>query len=476
MKALTEYLANLTITQGEGAGEALQLLPWERRYLRGAMRDGVRRTALSIARGNGKSTFVAAMAAATVNGPLRQPRAECVIVASSFQQGRIAFEHILGFVDPSRKEYKIQDSANNALLQHKESGAKIRCIGSDPRRAHGLAPLFVLADEPAQWEPSKSDRMFAALRTGLGKIRGSRLIALGTRPEDPTHWFSIMLDGECDHSQLHSAGMDDPPFRKRTWLKANPSLPYMPALEDEIRDEAADARRDAMQLAAFRALRLNQGTSDVLTNDLISADVWKACELLPAERDGPVAWGIDLGQNAAMSAVAAYWPHTGRLEALACFLEKPSLEDRERTDRAHGVYRALHRGGELIIKGDRVSDVAGLLAEARERFGDPDVLVADRWREAELRQVLEAMRFPWTRLAIRGQGFKDGSEDVRAFRKGCLRDHVRPLQSLLLRHALSNARVIGDPAGNWKLSKNTQGGRNATARDDAAAAVILAVG
>ena len=49
-----------------------------------------------------------------------------------------------------------------------------------------------------------------------------------------------------------------------------------------------------------------------------------------------------------------------------------------------------------------------------------------RWREAELRQHLEAARFPLAELVIRGQGFKDGGPDMRAFRAAVLGDHVRP--------------------------------------------------
>ena len=78
-------------------------------------------------------------------------------------------------------------------------------------------------------------------------------------------------------------------------------------------------------------------------------------------------------------------------------------------------------------------------------------------------------------LVVRGQGFRDGGEDVRDFRAAMLAGKVRPKKSLLLRAAMGEARVIGDPAGNWKLSKNTQGGRRAHARDDAAAASIIAV-
>ena len=72
-------------------------------------------------------------------------------------------------------------------------------------------------------------------------------------------------------------------------------------------------------------------------------------------------------------------------------------------------------------------------------------------------------------------GFKDGAEDVRAFRRACLEDKVTPIQSLILASAMSVARVVLDPAGNSKLAKNAGGGRRLNARDDAAAAAILAV-
>ena len=50
-----------------------------------------------------------------------------------------------------------------------------------------------------------------------------------------------------------------------------------------------------------------------------------------------------------------------------------------------------------------------------------------------------------------------------------------PAPSHLLRSAMAEARTVSDPAGNAKLSKGSQGGRRVRARDDAAAAAILAV-
>ena len=52
---------------------------------------------------------------------------------------------------------------------------------------------------------------------------------------------------------------------------------------------------------------------------------------------------------------------------------------------------------------------------------------------------------------------------------------MRPVPNLLLAAAMAGARAVGDPAGNWKLAKSTQGGRRRRVRDDAAAAAILAV-
>ena len=110
-----------------------------------------------------------------------------------------------------------------------------------------------------------------------------------------------------------------------------------------------------------------------------------------------------------------------------------------------------------------------------ERFGRPSRIVADRWREGELRDALESAGVPLAALEFRGMGFRDGAEDVRTFRKSCADRRVVPVPSLLLRSAMAEARTVSDPAGNAKLAKNAQGGRRARARDDSAAAAILAV-
>ena len=72
-------------------------------------------------------------------------------------------------------------------------------------------------------------------------------------------------------------------------------------------------------------------------------------------------------------------------------------------------------------------------------------------------------------------GYRDGSEDVRAFRSACLSGRVSPVHSLLLTAAMSEARLAVDPSGNAKLAKSSEGGRRLRSKDDAVAAAILAV-
>ncbi|MXW23046.1 MAG: hypothetical protein F4X55_02400 [Candidatus Dadabacteria bacterium] len=55
-----------------------------------------------------------------------------------------------------------------------------------------MRPNLILADEPAQWEIG-GERLAPALRTALGKRKGTRMLAFGIRPDSETHWFERML-------------------------------------------------------------------------------------------------------------------------------------------------------------------------------------------------------------------------------------------------------------------------------------------
>ena len=123
MKGLPDYIQGLKVSQGPLAGQPVKLLPWERRFLRGAFAPKVTTAALTLARGNGKTSLVAAIGAACLNGPLSQERGEVVIVASSFGQAHLCFEHTLWFLSPAleaaKRDWRIRDSTGMAEIEYR---------------------------------------------------------------------------------------------------------------------------------------------------------------------------------------------------------------------------------------------------------------------------------------------------------------------------------------------------------------------
>ena len=479
--SLAAFIEGLTIAQGERAGQRFQLLPWERQFLVGAFADDVDTAALSIARANGTTSLCAAIAAAAVVGPLAVQRGEVVAVASSLQQARLIFAYALDYLKPWRdaepERWRVWDGVAAARIEDRQTGAALRCIGSDARRAHGLAPRLILADEPSQWPVNNSAKMFAALETAKGKIPDARLVALGTRPASGAGWFGRLLEGGQVgvYAQVHAAPADAAIGAPETWETANPSLPHFPALHAALERESARALADASLLPQFRSLRLNQGVADTESATLIEAGTWETVEAdtLPP-MSGPLILGVDLGGGAALTAAAAYWPDAGRLEAMAWFPSIPSLAERGLRDGVAGLYIDLQQRGELLTTAGRTVPIAEALRWALESWGRPAVVVGDRYKQSELEQALDdaGLSVP---VSWRGQGFRDGSEDVRAFRRAVLDGKVTAPPSLLIRSALSEAVTVSDASGNQKLSKGSEGGRRLRARDDVAAAMILAV-
>ena len=482
---LERYISTLRITQGRHAGQPFRLLPWQRRFLRGAFKPVVMDAALSLGRGSGKSTLVSSIAAATVDvdGPLQASRAESVVVASSFEQAMIVFRHTLAFLQPSLQKYgvgktgryRVQDSANRASITDTSTGAMLRCIGSDPARSHGLAPRLIILDESAQFPPGNIDRMVASLETSRGKIPDSRMLWLGTRAASGTHLFEkMLLPGGADYRQVHAADPEDNPFSIKSWRKANPSLDHMPDLLAAIRKEAGKAAKDGEKLASFKALRLNLGVSDVRESWLMDPTTWSGIEREDTPKMGRYYLGVDLGENASMSCAAAYWPDTGALAAIGVFPEEPPLLERGHSDGVGELYVRAAARGELHQCGELVSDPGELLRLSLELWGRPHRIVCDTWRKDKLKEILGNAEFPPTPIEVRRHGFLDGSADIREFRDAALDGHLYPFPSLLLRSAVAEARTIMDAAGNTKLVK-AGSGRRRSARDDAICAAIIAV-
>ena len=169
--------------------------------------------------------------------------------------------------------------------------------------------------------------------------------------------------------------------------------------------------------------------------------------------------------------MAYLWPDTGRLEAWGAFGTVPTLEARGQADAVGDLYSQMHKRKELALMGQKTVPLAAWLRRVLAHVEGEQVaaIVADRFKQSEIGDALSEIgnRAP---VIWRGMGFKDGSEDVERFRRYVFDGKLHVSESALLRHAIGEAAVFIDPAGNSKIVKGRSMGRI-----DAACAAVLAV-
>ena len=474
------------VSEGRFAGKTFTLLEWQVQVVIGILEESV--TGVSVARGNGKTTLFANLACEVLDGELTIPRGQINATASSLDQGRTMFTHVLYFLDPERlatekqngkRRWRVIDNSHQCRIEDKRTGTILVVLGSDSRRAHSRAPSLILADEPAQWVRG-GRKLYNALKTSMGKQPDSRLVALGTMPEDETHWFFRMMTNQLGGGAFHLYAADraDPDldeFDERNWRMANPSYDFMEDLRKVIAKEADDARMGGEELASFRALRLNLGTPEIAANKpIVTVENWRAVTRdVAAPRSGPVAVGVDLGGGTSMTAIAFYWPESGRLETYGMLPAEPGLARKGKEDGVGIRYLEMEKRGELWIYPGVAPNNRLFLEDAFELIQGQELLSisADKYKETDLLQVMVDAdidtEIEWRRV---GRG-PEGGYDVRAFQNEVHEGHLSVERSLLLESAISESVIHRDENGNPALNKKRHKGRN-----DALQATILATG
>ena len=473
------WMETLKITEGPLAGTDFHAMPFQRKFVRGIMGPGVKEGALSVGRWNGKTTLTGALGATAFVGPLSLSRGQTTIIASSLGQAKIGFDHARYFLEPmfakEPRRYRLIDNNHACSMQDRETGSVLKAIGSDGKRAHGLAPVMLILDEPAQWPVNFGAKMYAACVSALGKQPSARMLAVGTRPDDPLHWFSKMLNGGPGiYAQLHCAAKGSDDFADKAMHDANPSFHHMPHMQTEFKRLREKARTDPTQRSIFRALNLNKGTSDVETFEaIVSAENWNACEVsVPPAREGPVFVSFDLGGSASMTAASSYWPETGRFEVRGAFPAEPGLKQRGENDGVGDRYLHMQERGELRVYPGKVTPVGRFLAWVAESLKGEQVelAIADRYRQAEAEQAMASAGVHWE-MEWRAVGAgSHGSADIRGFQSEVLDAHLQLAPSLLMSSAITESKVGRDTNGNERLDK-----ARAKGRIDAVQAGVLAV-
>ncbi len=469
--ALAQWSAStLVIPPGHpNAGQPMVLPDYITAFLRDAMVSP--ESLLSIGRKNSKSGGVAVYLLGRLVGPLQVDGYRAGVVSVSRDKAAELW----------RQAEAIAEASELAGLTFRR--APFRIIGpsgdvdilsADKSAGHASGFDDAIFDELGL-VAERGRELVNGIRSAVS-ARDGRFMALSIQGDSP--FTAELLDraGSPGVAVHHYAAPPDCTLDDvNAWHAANPGIAVGIKSLGYMRQSAARAMAVPADAGAFRAYDLNQPQSPggLL---LITADDWRAVEtetLPPA--DGPMVLGVDLGAGYAMSAVAAYWPLTGRLQGLAAFPDNPDLRTRGDADGVGSLYEQMAARSELITTSGRTVNVGELLYAALSEFGRPAAVVCDRWRLNELKDGLQAAGIPPAAIVSRGMGWQDGSEDVRGFQRAVKERRIATPVSLAARSAVSGATLLTDPAGNLKLCKGSAGGRRAKHKDDLAAAMMLAV-
>ena len=454
----------------------MNLRPFQRRFIKGAFRDGVDTAVLSLPRGNGKSFLGGDILAdcMTPGNPMHEPGKEYLLLAASLEQARITYGFIRDKLEATG-EYRWLDSSTRVGITHKATNTRLRVLSSKAKSAFGIVGCPVLVgDEPGAWETIGGQQMADAIFTAQGKPGSDlKVVLIGTLAPATSGWWHDLVASRSNATTYVQCLRGDP----EKWDKwseirrCNPLTAISSTFRSKLIDERNAARRDTRLKARFLSYRLNVPTGDESTMLLTVEDFEDMAKRPVPERAGEPICAVDLGGSRAWSAALVIYP-SGRIECRALAPGIPSLADQEVRDNVgSGTYQKLADQGVLIqAEGLRVPPASTLIKLISETWGEPENLICDRFRIDELHDAGVPCQ-----VIPRVSRWSEASFDIRALRSK-VKDgpfSVSPCSRSLLAASLSVAAVKNDDQGSTRLVKRDT---NNTARDDVAAALVLAAG
>lgn len=454
------------------AGEPLIVPEFARRFFEGVFTH--RESLLTVARKNGKSTYLAALMLAHISpgSPLLTPGFRGAVVSLSGIKSRELIRLASELIQSSGLDMVAVKKHPYPRLEYAQMNCTVESLSAEKNVGQASGFDIACIDELGLF-PLKAREMVAGIRSSIS-ARNGRIVAISISGfSELLTEFEDRADQAGTYVQSHRPGNPDCAiYDTDAWREANPGLGLIKS-EAYMRDAAQIAEANPADAAFFRIHDLNlRGVPEA--DSLVTVAQWQACEVdeLP-ERRGACYTGIDLGGSVSMCSVAAYWPETGRLDVWGCFPEIPDLATRSVVDGVTGLYERMHNEGSLMLRGTKVADVGAFLSEILPELGPVAALGFDRFRRAEAENVLAEIGYR-ARFVPRGTGASakaDGSHDVRAFQSAVLQGKIAARETVLMRAALRGATLRYDQAGNPALSKD-----RIRARIDAVQAAVIAVG
>ena len=483
----------LRLNGGEFEGVPFDPHPWQA-FIIGALfgwvdREGRRRFRVAYvetAKGSGKSPLAAGIGLYGLVAD-NEPRAEVYAAATKKDQAMILFRDAVAMRDLSPdlaarlKKSGVGENAWN--LAYPQGGGFFRPISADDGQS-GPRPHISLLDEIHE---HKNGNVVGMLKAGQKSRRQPLMFMITNSGTDKR---SVCWDYH-DYAAKVSAGTlkddsffgyvcaldeDDDPFKSEAcWIKANPSLPAIPGMQ-YLREQVTQARGMPASESLVRRLNFCQWTK--AEAPWIGGDIWFAAEDREFDAEQLLGrrcyGGLDLSSTQDLTSLELLFEpvETDPHWRLVSRFWLPGYGLHDKADRDRVPYLVWRDDGYLHTTDGRAIDKLAVVRELATVVAQYDLqaIAYDRWRMADLLQMLEAegVALPLTAF---GQGFKDMAPAVDEFERMLVNGELKHDGNPVMTWCAANAVLQTDPAGNRKVSK-----QRATGRVDGIVAAVMAVG
>ena len=471
---------NLRIPEGKFVGRPVKLTPQQKTWLRQIYDDDTRTFILSMGRKNAKTAFAAMLLLAHLCGPMAKANSELFSAAQSRDQAGLLFGLAAKMVrmSPTLAPFvQIRETAKQ--LACPEKGTLYRALSAEVPTSFGLSPAFIVHDELGQVRGPRSP-LYEALETASAAQEEPLSIIISTQAPNDADLLSLLINDAQTGADprvkvvLYSAPLELDAFSEEAIRAANPHFDAF-MNKDEVRRQAADAKRMPSREASYRNLILNQRVET--RNPFISRDVWLDNGALPVgELEGASVYGgLDLSSASDLTALVLISKQGEAWDVFPTFwLPEEGLREKARVD--HVPYDMWEKMGHLQTTPGKSIEYEFIAEYLRGVFDRCDVkaLAFDRWNFRNLKPWLERVGFSEAELARFvefGQGYQSMSPALRELETLLLAKKLRHGAHPALTSCAYNATIMMDPAENRKFVKS-----KSTGRIDGMVALAMAVG
>ena len=262
----------------------MKLFPWEKFvlalvhcYYRSSDTLVFTEYLIMMGRGNGKNGFISGVAWYLTTMYHAVPGYNVDIIANSEDQAKTSFEDIYQMLEDTWAKSKKFFYKSKEEIVSLRTRSYIKFNTSNARTKDGKRSACLIFDEIHEYQNSDTIKVF---RSGFGKRKHSRTFYITTNGyvrdgvlDDRLRIARDVLNGEIKNSRLcpliYKLDDEKEADNKELWVKANPSLPYLPTLQLEIEQNFIDKDYDPTVASDLYTKRFNlpKGNAEIAVTD-----------------------------------------------------------------------------------------------------------------------------------------------------------------------------------------------------------------